>query len=337
MMSGLLTAATVCLLSGMTMTAFAQQERFSSTIARDIDGDICVDFTEVQVILPGSWAGICQMGKSADSVSFYQTKSRELYTKDLGFANGGLLFSIGFSETLDFMDLPSYTYIGQVSDGYYYASFPTDVQGYVENQEAITEYSSMCEDLEFVTDNISITANEVYSDIDLLADYIFPQSSIAYLTKEDLAGMTAQEVQTAINEIYARHHRKFVREDVQAYFNTKSWYEGYVEADEFDISVMNNYEGYNINLMVEYLKTAPTEKQNVAIVTDGTKDAYGMIIESGNGYFRIRTENGSIIQFWFDYNKLEDMGIVSSDLAVGATVSLIYDAEDYEAVSILVF
>ena len=40
----------------------------------------------------------------------------------------------------------------------------------------------------------------------------------------------------------------------RAYFDSKSWYDGYVEADEFDTRVMNQYEAANINLMVEYME-----------------------------------------------------------------------------------
>ena len=68
--------------------------------------------------------------------------------------------------------------------------------------------------------------------------------------------MNADEVQMAINEIYARHHRLFVLKDVQEYFDSKSWYDGYISAENFDTSVMNVYECANINLMVSYLKTA---------------------------------------------------------------------------------
>ena len=66
--------------------------------------------------------------------------------------------------------------------------------------------------------------------------------------------MSADEIQMAITEIYARHHRTFVLQEVQDYFNSKSWYSGTIEAADFDVSVMNTYECANINLMVDYLK-----------------------------------------------------------------------------------
>lgn len=319
------------------MTASAENDRWSSTTARDENGNIRIEFTDVQVTLPSDWSGKCQMGTSEDEVSFYQTKSRQLYTEELGCASGGWIFSICFSEDMSFVDYPSYEPLAEVSDGYYYMIFPTDVQAYVDSQEAMDEYSAMWSEMEWVIDNVVVTRADAVMIDSASGEYIFPESSSCYLTEEDLYGMTADEVQMAINEIYARHHRKFVLSDVQEYFNAKSWYTGTVEAADFDVSVMNEYEGSNINLMVSYMKTAPASSDDIVVTVSDTRDCYGMIIEAGNGYIRVRQEDGSIIQFWYDATKLADMGISEADLSSGATVSLMYAPDSYEAVSILVF
>ena len=82
--------------------------------------------------------------------------------------------------------------------------------------------------------------------------FVFPDSDTTLLTDEQISETVtdAATCRRAVNEIYARHHRKFVLEDVQAYFDSKSWYQGTVEAEEFDVRVMNQYESANINLMV---------------------------------------------------------------------------------------
>jgi hypothetical protein len=324
------------ILSLAPMTAFADESRWDYSTSRDANNDICIDFEEIQVTLPASWSGNVQMGTNTDSVSFYQTKSRQLWTDELGFPNGGWLFSIEFSDSYDFLDNPSYMTIGESVSGIYYATFPTDMQGYSEDSEAYAEYQSMAEDVEWIKQNITIT-NPADTLISVDGDYIFPQSSSAYLRESDLDGLDDDEVQMAINEIYARHHRKFVIQSIQDYFNSKSWYDGYIEADDFDVSVMNTYEGANIALMVQHLNSSVATDQNVTILTDTTKDAYGMIIESGSGYFRVRIEDGSAIQFWYDSAKLSNMGLTTDSLKVGATVSLIYDSDSYEALSILVW
>lgn len=332
-------AMTISMLMGLTLSASAANERWTSTTSRDANGNICISFEEVQVLLPADWAGNCQMGATENSVSFYQSKSRKLYTEELGYAAGGLLFSVEFSTATDFLNYPDYEPLAQVSDGYYYLTFPTDVQGYVENEEAMSEYTSMCEDLDWIRSNVMVTSADAIPISTYVSDeeYILPHSSDTYLTESDLYGMDSAEVQMAINEIYARHHRLFVLEHVQTYFDSKSWYEGYIAADDFDVRVMNAYEGANINLMVNYMKTLDSSSQNITLQATATKDAYGMIIESGSGYFRVRLEDGSVIQFWYDSSKLADMGVYESQLTVGAVTSVIYDTEDYEAVSILVW
>ena len=188
-------------------------------------------------------------------VDFFHIDSRDLWTQELGYANGGNLFSICYTQTLDYLDLPSFETLGNGADGIYYATTPTDVQGYYDNDQVMAEFTDMSDDVQWVLDNIQINGSSGSTvEISSSSDYILPQSSTEYLDESDLTGMSADQVQMAINEIYARHHRKFVLQDVQAYFDSKSWYDGYVEADEFDTRVMNQYEAANINLMVEYME-----------------------------------------------------------------------------------
>ena len=78
-----LAAIGACILAGAPLRASAQG-RWESVTSRDENNDICIDFEEVQVLLPASWSGKCQMGVGEDGVSFYQTKSRELWTQKYG-------------------------------------------------------------------------------------------------------------------------------------------------------------------------------------------------------------------------------------------------------------
>lgn len=83
-------------------------------------------------------------------------------------------------------------------------------------------------------------------------DYILPTSNIEYLTMEDLEGLTAEECRIARNELYARYGRKFTDETLKAYFESKEWYEGTIETEDFQETMLNEYEVANRDLIVEY-------------------------------------------------------------------------------------
>ncbi len=83
-------------------------------------------------------------------------------------------------------------------------------------------------------------------------DYILPGSSTTYLSDSDLEKLSENELKIARNEIYARHGRKFNDEELQRYFDGKSWYEGSIEPDDFeDKKILNDYELKNLDLIVK--------------------------------------------------------------------------------------
>lgn len=86
----------------------------------------------------------------------------------------------------------------------------------------------------------------------LAADYILPNSAAGELTKNDLRRLDKTTLNLALNEIYARHGRKFTDPAIQAHFNAKSWYHPTVSGQDFDMSILNRYEIYNINLITDY-------------------------------------------------------------------------------------
>lgn len=88
-----------------------------------------------------------------------------------------------------------------------------------------------------------------------VSEYILEYSSARFYNLEDLYGMTAEECRIARNEIYARHGRLFSDAELQAYFNEKSWYEGYINPDDFKETMLNDYEIFNRDLIIEYEKS----------------------------------------------------------------------------------
>ena len=90
------------------------------------------------------------------------------------------------------------------------------------------------------------------------ADYVIPDSNTRYITEEDLSGLSDYEILLARNEIYARHGRIFVNEDLNSYFRSKSWYQPTVSGEDFTesyaASVFNDFERKNIDTIVNYEK-----------------------------------------------------------------------------------
>ena len=84
------------------------------------------------------------------------------------------------------------------------------------------------------------------------SEYVLPTSDSEYLTREDLVGLTVEECRLARNEIYARHGRMFLDEELQNYFNSFDWYHPTIEPDDFQESMLNQYEVANRDLIVAY-------------------------------------------------------------------------------------
>ena len=65
-------------------------------------------------------------------------------------------------------------------------------------------------------------------------DYMLPGSDSHVYTAQELSGMSDWELYIARNEIYARHGRCFNSDDLQSYFDGKSWYSKQISPEAFD-------------------------------------------------------------------------------------------------------
>lgn len=87
-------------------------------------------------------------------------------------------------------------------------------------------------------------------------EYIFPNSDTEYLTNSDVKILSTDKINLAKNELYARHGRKFEREDLQEYFEGCSWYNPVYTAKEWDeygdSYFFNKYEIKNRNLLKKW-------------------------------------------------------------------------------------
>ena len=82
-------------------------------------------------------------------------------------------------------------------------------------------------------------------------EYVLPYSARGYLTRQDVAQLSLQELNYARNEIYARHGRGFKSVELQNYFYSKTWYICSVSPDNFDYSCVSAVEAYNAGILQE--------------------------------------------------------------------------------------
>lgn len=106
----------------------------------------------------------------------------------------------------------------------------------------------------FMSDNQIVTVYISRGELPVSTDYILPYSDIEYISESELVGMDKRTSELALNEIYARHGRKFNDSSIQSYFNEKSWYDGFIEPEDFSDSVFNKYEAKNIATIDSYMK-----------------------------------------------------------------------------------
>lgn len=138
--------------------------------------------------------------------------------------------------------LKRWSYYGYDSlDALYTAVVTSNLDAY--NHEDNINGTTSSTDSAAKTENKSIAEKE---------GWIFADSNTILLTESDLADLSAEECKIARNEIYARHGRKFKDPFLQSYFNRCEWYQGTVEADNFNEQSLNETELANRNLIAAY-------------------------------------------------------------------------------------
>lgn len=83
-------------------------------------------------------------------------------------------------------------------------------------------------------------------------EFVFFHSSDTYISTKECEGMNELECRIARNEIYARHGRIFADESLQAYFDSCSWYEGFIEPDVFSQDMLSDIELENLSTIKLY-------------------------------------------------------------------------------------
>ena len=217
-----------------------------------------LNYTDFTVTLPADWKGKYGITQQGNFYIFYQQSS-----KALGY--NGTLFTIGKYTDMSYQDLPSYRVLGMGGGAAYVLMLPTDVQYAQNNEAAQKEYTAMASEINQIAAGIQILvtgdgpqteAIQIQEQTQAQAqadssEYILPESSERALTDADVQGMSYDDLQMAINEIYARHGRIFGTESIQQYFEGKSWYQGTTDADHFSDSVFSSVENQNIQFLLK--------------------------------------------------------------------------------------
>lgn len=85
--------------------------------------------------------------------------------------------------------------------------------------------------------------------------FILPSVDSAYIPESTIANMNAYQLYLARNEIFARHGRIFVNQDLKDYFGSQGWYQPTYDPATFDswgLSMLNDYERANLELIQRY-------------------------------------------------------------------------------------
>lgn len=144
----------------------------------------------------------------------------------------------------------------------------------------------------------NVKADSYYDSYYSDDNYILSESDSRYYTVEELQVFSHDELRLARNEIYARKGRKFESEDLNQYFSNKSWYSGTLSQEEFNDSLLNEFEKENVGLIVLLENDYSFGNPNMIGIKDiinsewGPNNGYGMaVFEYNAGVYIIITNN----------------------------------------------
>ena len=135
-----------------------------------------------------------------------------------------------------------------VTDGKFEDLSDVDLFSLSQDELATTVREEPETEAESETESETETESEI--EADTRSEYIFPDMDTRYLTQDEVSKLSLQAVCYAKNELYARHGRKFLSQELKDYFKDKTWYEGTVDPDSFSPGVFNTYENDNLLLLV---------------------------------------------------------------------------------------
>lgn len=189
------------------------------------------------------------LGKSTEVVG---PGDFSIYADDYA-VNNVVMVDTPYGSSSDNVELAS----GKMANGVFFAQVDTEevakLEVKVEDQKTYVlqhrKASSVQNTQSQKTEDTSSDDSDTDSSYD--DDYILPDSDSEYVSLDEVDALSAREKRLAVNEIYARHGRKFDKKEIREYFESKNWYNGTIEPEDFDESELNKYERANIETITD--------------------------------------------------------------------------------------
>ncbi len=121
----------------------------------------------------------------------------------------------------------------------------------VEQEEDADELEDEEEPIDDATTDVDIEPEEPAVSAD---QYILPDSATRELTRNDVAGLSKEQLRLARNEIFARYGVTFGVADLDDYFAKQPWFEAKMTIDEFQANTeisMSAIEEKNLSFIVK--------------------------------------------------------------------------------------
>lgn len=192
--------------------------------------------------LPSYWRQLCTVETTEDTIWFYQKRSKKY---------GGFLFCVTVVNSDDMDDLNEYRTILEDGNIAYVMEYPTELTYDSGDEYTKLEYERLVEDETYVFQTFEGLKE---SSRRMQGEYIIPDSDTKRLSDSDLQDLTEQELLYARNEIYARHGRRFQDTSIQEYFESKDWYNGTIDPEDFRDDMLNDVERANAQFILSYEK-----------------------------------------------------------------------------------
>lgn len=155
----------------------------------------------------------------------------------------------------------------------------TDYDGHEWESSDYKKYMKMSGEMLNDYDNPEILIME-FNDNNDEKEYIFEDSNERYLEREELLGLSEEEVLFAYYEIPARLGAEFNEDFLKGYFADKSWYEPSISFDDFHRDMFNEYEVANLTTISDYINEIWPESEDSVNETESnfgtSKEMTGM-------------------------------------------------------------
>lgn len=135
--------------------------------------------------------------------------------------------------------------------------FDVEVMDALNRREVIQWTTENVDISDFTIEGITVVLYDENMYMYHSEDYVLPGSDYYYVTSGVMDDLTTEQARLARYEIYARHGVIFEDTGLQAYFESKAWYEGKVPEDEFMDSTLSAAEKANITNLEGYENGGP--------------------------------------------------------------------------------